>query len=194
MKKNLSMLAMNWVYILLKYNIKVLRIMKKIIENIRYSKRFILSFIFVLFVTFSFGQIPNGRFIPRFDLTKYEVVDSLPIEHIMIHFDKEIDDENFISLGDGDYMAPVPHKDNMIIKATSDKSKAIVIHNSYAFGRHFEFNVEDNERRTILWYEDKGIYCGYIYDKTYKVCKYFESRKEFRRFMRRPFFNRNLNN
>ena len=85
-------------------------------------------------------------------------------------------------------------KDNMIIKATSDKSKAIVIHNSYAFGRHFEFNVEDNERRTILWYEDKGIYCGYIYDKTYKVCKYFESRKEFRRFMRRPFFNRNLNN
>ena len=50
---------------------------------------------------------------------KFQVIISHPI-----HFDKEIDDENFISLGDGDYMAPVPHKDNMIIKTTSDKSKA----------------------------------------------------------------------
>ena len=168
--------------------------MKRLIENIRYSKRLILSLIFVLVTTFSFAQAPRMNFMQRIDFSKYEVVDSLPLERIMIHFDKEIDDENFISLGDGDYMAPVPHKDNMIIKTTSDKSKAIILHNSYAFGRHFEFNVEDNERRTILWYEDKGIYCGYIYDKAYKVCKYFESRKEFRRFMRRPFFNRNLNN
>lgn len=157
-------------------------------------KRLILSLIFVLVTTFGFAQAPRMNFMQRIDFSKYEVVDSLPLERIMIHFDKEIDDENFISLGDGDYMAPVPHKDNMIIKTTSDKSKAIILHNSYAFGRHFEFNVEDNERRTILWYEDKGIYCGYVYDKKYKVCKYFESRKEFRRFIRRPFFNRNLNN
>ena len=157
-------------------------------------KRLILSLIFVLVTTFSFAQAPKMNFMQRIDFSKYEVVDSLPLERIMIHFDKEIDDENFISLGDGDYMAPVPHKDNMIIKTTSDKSKAIILHNSYAFGRHFEFNVEDNERRIILWYEDKGIYCGYVYDKKYKVCKYFESRKEFKRFMRRPFFNRNINN
>ena len=157
-------------------------------------KRLILSLVFVLVTTFSFAQAPRMNFMQRIDFSKYEVVDSLPLERIMIHFDKEIDDENFISLGGGDYMALVPHKDNMIIKTTSDKSKAIILHNSYAFGRHFEFNVEDNERRTIFWYEDKGIYCGYVYDKIYKVCKYFESRKEFRRFMRRPFFNRNLNN
>lgn len=156
-------------------------------------KRFILSLVFVLVASFGFAQAPRMSFMNRVDFNKYEVVDSLPIERIMIHFDKEIDDENLISLGSGDYMATVPHKDNMIIRTTTDKTKAIVVHNSYAFGRHFEFNVEDNERRTVLWYEDKGIYCGYIYDKKYKVCKYFESKKEFNRFMRRPFFNKNFN-
>lgn len=156
-------------------------------------KRLILSLVFVLIATLSFAQGPRMNFMNRIDFTKYEVVDSLPLERIMVHFNKEIDDENFISLGDNDYMAPVPHKDNMIIRFNSDKTKAIVVHNSYAFGRHFEFNIQDNERRLILWYEDKGIYCGYVYDKTWKICKYFESRKEFKHFMRRPFFNRNIN-
>ena len=156
-------------------------------------KRLILSLVFVLVASFCFAQASRMSFMNRANFNKYEVVDSLPIERIMIHFDKEIDDENLISLGSGDYMATVPHKDNMIIRTTADKTKAIVVHNSYAFGRHFEFNVEDNERRTVLWYKDKGIYCGYIYDKKYKVCKYFESKKEFNRFMRRPFFNKNFN-
>lgn len=156
-------------------------------------KKIILTILFALIATFSFSQ-PNyvqHHFRPEINLSQYNVVDSLPLERIMIHFEKEIDDENFISLGGGDYMAPVPHKDNMIIKLNSDKSKAIIIHNSYAFGRHFEFNVEDNERRTVLWYEDKGIYCGYIYDKEFKVCKYFESRKEYKKFLKYPIFMRN---
>lgn len=156
-------------------------------------KRFILSLVFVLVASFGFAQAPRMSFMERVDFNKYEVVDSLPIERIMIYFEKEIDDENLIDLGGGYYMAPVPHNDKMIIRTTTDKTKAIVVHNSYAWGRHFEFNVEDNERRTVLWYEGKGIYCGYIYDKKYKVCKYFESKKEFKRFMKRPFFNRNLN-
>ena len=156
-------------------------------------KRFILSLVFVLVASFGFAQAPRMSFMNRVDFNKYEVVDSLPIERIMIYFEKEIDDENLIDLGGGYYMAPVPHNDKMIIRTTTDKTKAIVVHNSYAWGRHFEFNVEDNERRTVLWYEGKGIYCGYIYDKKYKVCKYFESKKEFNRFMRRPFFNRNFN-
>ena len=156
-------------------------------------KRFILSLVFVLVASFGFAQAPRMSFMNRVDFNKYEVVDSLPIERIMIYFEKEIDDENLIDLGGGYYMAPVPHNDKMIIRTTTDKTKAIVVHNSYAWGRHFEFNVEDNERRTVFWYEGKGIYCGYIYDKKYKVCKYFESKKEFKRFMKRPFFNRNLN-
>ena len=164
-------------------------------------KRFILSFIFVLVATFTFAQ-PNPMhrtFGERFDFQKYEVVDSLPLERIDLQFNKEIDDENLIDLGNGHYMAPLPHKDKMIIRMTTDSTKAIVVYNSLIFGRHFEFNVKNNERRLILWYEDKGIYCGYIYDKYYKVCSYFESRKEFKRFMRRRFptppnfINRNKN-
>ena len=77
---------------------------------------------------------------------------------------------------------------SIIIRIKDLELKGIVVYNSYTWGRHFEFNIKDNERRTVLWYEGKGIYCGYIYDQIYKVAKYFESRKEFKRFMRRPFF------
>lgn len=153
-------------------------------------KQLFLTFLFCLFTTFSFGQVPqmNHRFRPNVDLSKYEVVDSLPIERIMIHFEKEIDDDRLIDLGGGYYMAPVPHNDNMIIRTTTDGKKGIIVYNSYSFGRHFEFNIENTERRMVLWYEDKNVYCGYIYDKKYKVCKYFESKKEFKRFMRKPWF------
>ena len=151
-------------------------------------KNIILTILFTFVATFSFGQLRHFNYNmvrPNIDMAQYSVVDSLPIERIMIHFNKEIDDNNFVSLGDGDYMAPVPHKDNMIIKKNSDNTKAIVLYNSYNFGSHFEFNIKDDELRTILWYEDKHIYCGYIYDKKWKACKYFESRKEFKRFSKR---------
>lgn len=153
-------------------------------------KKLILSFLFALITTISFGQPRYFNYNvvrPSIDITQYSVVDSLLLERIDLQFNKEVDDENLISLGSGHYMATLPHKDNMIIRMTQDSTKAIVLYNSIVFGRHFEFNVKDNDRRMILWYEDKGIYCGYIYDKYYKVCSYFESRKEFKRFMRRRF-------
>ena len=37
--------------------------------------------------------------------------------------------------------------------------------------------------------DDKG-FCGYVYDKKYKVAKYFESKKEYKHFMRRPLFRK----
>ena len=165
--------------------------MKKFIENIRYSKRFILTLIFVLVAPFSFAQGPrmSHPFRVRIDFNKYAVVESLPIDRIMFYFETEIDDENVISLGSGYYMAPVPHKDIMVIRKSSDNSKAIVTRNSYTFGRHYEFNVEESDRRVILWYKDNRIYCGYVYDKKYKVAKYFESKKEFKRFKRTFNFN-----
>lgn len=130
----------------------------------------------------SFAQPKMAR--PFIDFSKYEKVDSLPLEMIMVHFNNEIDDADAISMGDGDYLVKVPYNDKILIRKTVDDTKAIVLYNSYCFGRHFEFNVEDSERRTILWYRDKRIYCGYIYDKKFKVCKYFESKKEYKRFMR----------
>lgn len=157
-------------------------------------KKFILTFVFVMFSVIGFAQTGFNRPFFRIpvDFNKYEIVDSLPIERIMIHFNKEIDNEDFIDLGDGDYMAPVPHKDNMVIRMNATKDKAVVIHNSYAFGRHFEFDVQDNDKRIVLYYQDKNIYCGYIYDKEFKVCKYFESKKEFNKLIRHRFFDPNF--
>ena len=119
---------------------------------------------------------------------RYEVIDSLPLEYITVHFDKDIDNSDFINLDNGDYMAPLPHKDNLVIRLNFDRTKAIVVYNSYCFGRHLEFNVKETDRRIILWYQSSNLYCGYIYDKRYKVCKYFEDRKELKRFIRKPIF------
>ena len=90
-------------------------------------------------------------------------------------------------------MAPLPHNDNLVIKTNKDRTKAIVLYNSYCFGRHLEFEVQENDRRIVLYNQDDKGYCGYIYDKYYKVAKYFESKKEFNRFMRRPLFMRTNN-
>ena len=110
------------------------------------------------------------------DISKYTVVDSLSLERIYIYSPFDYESDKIISTGEGTYLIEMPHKDKMIIRKTKDEKKAIVIYNSFVFGRHKEFNIKENERRLILWYEDEHIYCGYIYDKVYKVCKYFESR------------------
>ena len=146
-------------------------------------KRFILSLLFVVFTAAGFCQAPPS--ILKWG-AKYEIIDSLPIERIMVHFNKEVDSEDLIYLGDGDYMAPVPHKDRMIIKTTPDRTKAIVVYNSYAWGRHLEFNIREDNRHIILWYQNGNIYCGYVYDKEFKIAKYYESRKEYNRFVRHP--------
>ena len=122
-----------------------------------------------------FGQ--NRKYFREYiDLSKYEIVDSLPLERIFIYSPFDYESDKVISTGDGTYLIEMPHKDKMIIRKTKDNNKAIVIYNSFIFGRHKEFNIEDSDRRLILWYEDDDIYCGYIYDKQYKVAKYFESR------------------
>ena len=122
-----------------------------------------------------FGQ--NRKYFREYiDLSKYEIVDSLPLERIFIYSPFDYESDKVISTGDGTYLIEMPHKDKMIIRKTKDNDKAIVIYNSFIFGRHKEFNIEDSDRRLVLWYEDDNIYCGYIYDKQYKVAKYFESR------------------
>lgn len=110
------------------------------------------------------------------DFSKYEVVDSLPLERMSIYSPFDYDSDKIINNGDGEYLIEMPHKDRIIIRKTKDNKKAIVVYNSIIFGRHKEFNIKNSERRLILWYEDDNLYCGYIYDKVFKVCKYFESR------------------
>ena len=153
-------------------------------------KKFILTLVFVFITTLSFAQAPHMHHFNHIDLNKYEVVDSLPLERITIHVNKEIDGENIIDLGGGEYLAPIPHKDNIIIRTNTDRTKAIVLYNSYCFGRHLEFDIQENERRIVLYKQSSNGYCGYIYDKYYKVAKYFESKKEYKRFMKIPMFNK----
>lgn len=135
--------------------------------------------IFILILLFlSVNCLAQNRkyFREYIDLSKYEVIDSLPLERIFIYSPFDYESDKVISTGDGTYLIEMPHKDKMIIRKTKDNDKAIVIYNSFIFGRHKEFNIEDSDRRLVLWYEDDDIYCGYIYDKQYKVAKYFESR------------------
>lgn len=147
------------------------------------KKSILITLMLAFVATLSFAQ-PRMNPRPFIDFSKYEKVDSLPLERILLHFENGVDIEDAIYTGGGDYMVTMPHKDRIIIRTNADRTQAIVLYNSYCFGRHFEFNVQENERRIVLWYKGNRTYCGYIYDKVFKVCKYFESKKEYKRFIR----------
>ena len=140
-------------------------------------RKFLVLFLFTMISMVSFGQVSIPKRVAHlFSFKKYEVVDSLPIERLFIHSPFDYDDETVVSMGEGNYLINAPHKDNMIIRRNADNTKAIVVYNSYCFGRHKEFNVKENDKRIILWYEDDHCYCGYVYDKEYKACRYLEER------------------
>ena len=122
-------------------------------------KKFLVLSLFTMISMVSFGQVSIPKRVSHFfDYKKYEVVDSLPIERLYIHSPFDYDDETVISMGDGNYLINAPHKDNMIVRFNSDRTKAIVVYNSYCFGWHKEFNVIENDKRLILWYKDKKFY------------------------------------
>ena len=142
-------------------------------------KRVIITLMFACVTMFTFAQMPKHHQrmfkMPKVDLNEYCVVDSLPIERLMIYSPYDYENDQVIDLGSGLYLIDAPHKDKMIIRTNKERTKAIVVYNSYCFGRHKEFNIKETEKRIVLWYEDDDIYCGYQYDKKYKVCKYFEN-------------------
>ena len=160
-------------------------------------KKFILLTVMLAFVAIASVFAQPRMIRPFIDYSSYVKVDSLPIEMISVHFPTEIENENIaksgVSLGGGDYMFPTRHHDNLIIKTNADRTKAIVVFKSIVVGDRFElpiggryeYTVEENDRRIILYYKDNRTYCGYIYDKKFKICQCFEQRKEFRRFMRK---------
>ena len=90
------------------------------------------------------------------------------------------------------YSIEAPGK--MIIAYNQDRSKAIILRNSYVLGKHFEFEVKEEPNRLILWYKDNHIYCGYIYDKRIKSCDYFEAinNRDKNRLLRRMPFLRGI--
>lgn len=138
-------------------------------------KHFIISLLSIFICMNTYGQKQNFNY--KFDITEYNVIDSLILERIYIYSPFDYESDKVINEGDGYYMIEMPHKSKMIIKTNSDRTKAIVVYNGFVFGRHKVFNIKETEKRFVLWYEDEkdSLFCGYIYDKTYKVCKYFEN-------------------
>lgn len=152
-------------------------------------KKFLVTFLFAFIAIVGFaqnpqfqhrpgpGQMPRHFVMPHVDMKQYEVVDSLPLDYIDIYNPYDYDNEWIKKVGEGHYVIEMPKKDKMIIRLNADRSKAIVVYNSFVFGRHKEFNIKETERRIVLWYDDDELYCGYAYDKAVKCCKYFETRK-----------------
>lgn len=145
-------------------------------------KKLVFTFLFALLATFTFAQMPQRMHHPRHfqmpnvDRMEYCIVDSLPLERITIYSPYDYGEaDGIIKLGENSYLMEMPFNDKMVIATNKDRTKAIVLYNSYCFGRHKEFNIKENEKRIVLWYEDDDVYCGYTYDKKYKVCKYFEN-------------------
>jgi len=141
-------------------------------------KKILFSILLLFSISVCFAQMhhPKHFNMPHIDFNEYCVVDSLPLERITIYSPYDYNGDEVIQLGNGEYLIEMPHKDKMIIRTNKERTKAIVLYNSYCFGRHKEFNIKENDKRFVLWYlDDNELYCGYTYDKKYKVCKYFES-------------------
>lgn len=111
---------------------------------------------------------------------RYTEIDSLVLERMYVDRTAET------------FSVEIPGK--MIIAYNQDKTKAIILRNSYVFGKHLEFNVKDEPYRLTLWYKDNHLYCGYIYDKRAKSCDYFEaiSKSDKNKLLRRMPFLRNV--
>ena len=145
-------------------------------------KKLFISFALAIVSTLVFAQMPQRMHQPRhfnmpdIDKMEYCIIDSLPLERITIYSPYDYGEtDGVIKLGENTYLMEMPFSDKMLIATNKERTKAIVLYNSYAFGRHKEFNIKETDRRLILWYEDDDVYCGYQYDKKYKVCKYFEN-------------------
>ena len=127
----------------------------------------------------------------------------LPLEMISVELPKGLEPPaESIELGDGIYLLKMPEKHSMVILKLGESGKeAVVVQSSFFISRFFvnpgiylrgprneylRFNIEENDKRLVLWHKDDRIYCGYIYDKQYKVCQYFEKReKEWKRMIGR---------
>ena len=157
------------------------------------NKSILITALFAFIATFTFAQPKN----PFIDFSKYEKADSFLLEKVYVHLPVEFEDgkqpQNSTALGSGYYLFELPHAQIMTIKTNGDRTKAVVTYKSlvvggrfeYPIGGRYEYNIEENDRRIVLWYKDDRTYCGYIYDKLIKVCKCFEERKEYKYFMRK---------
>ena len=154
-------------------------------------KKSILMIVAALFIAMAAVAQPRPFTFMHSDTTKYVNTVSLSIEKAFWHSDRDIDFEGVQVLGDGDYLFALPQSDSIVIKTNADKTKAKIVKKNHFLGAPFDmrfsYNIKEDEKRIILWYEDNRTYCGYIYDKNLKACQAFRDVKEkvFRRGMNR---------
>lgn len=111
----------------------------------------------------------------------YTNIDTLNVETVVSMYPTE----------NNDYLIELP-KDSKLVVAYG-KDKAIILDcTGFPFYRHKEYNIKEDSRRIIFWYEDKILYCGFVYDKKLNSAQYCETinKKEFKNLMKQmPFLN-----
>ena len=128
-------------------------------------KRFIFILITFLTLNVCYAQDFNRSRMKHFR-DVYKQVEVLTLENAPTTFPTE----------NNDYLIELPKATQVVIAYNEDKSNAIIISMpGYPFYKHMEYNVNDNEKRLVLWYKDDHLYCGYTYDKKSKAGKYFEA-------------------
>ena len=86
-----------------------------------------------------------------------------------------------VPTSNNDYLIALPRESRMIIAFNDDSTKAKVIHDGRPnfprnrYKKNLAYNVKDNARRLVLYYQDSKLYCGYIYDKQSKAVQYFNA-------------------
>ena len=134
------------------------------------------KFIFTMLLTVMTAMLCNAQpFRPfnRMNFGMFNVKDTLALEKAPTPFPTK----------DGDYLISLPKGQKLVVAYNNDRTKAIIYRGfmtRHRFGHLWRtvYNVKDDEVRTILWYKDEHIYCGYIYDKKAKACQYFEAINE----------------
>lgn len=148
------------------------------------KKSILIALMLAFVATVSMVAQPQMHVPFNNDTTKYVNVISLSLENAYWHSDKEIKVDGVQLVGDNDYLSPLPKSDSIVIKTNWDNTKAKIVKGA-PFDYLFSFNVIENERRIVLYYEDNRVYFGYTYDKYFKACRPFREikQKEFRRRM-----------
>ena len=143
--------------------------------NMKKRIYFMLMLAFVSLV--SFAQPKNS-----FPFEEYTNTDSLVLEWAWVNVGKEIPENEYVKdYGGGYYMFKLLHPRYIVIKTNDDRTKAL-IDNLHPMHPSIEYNIFEDERSIVLWYEDNNLYCGFVYNKIVKACdKLTKRKKEFKR-------------
>ena len=125
----------------------------------------------------------------NFPFDEYVITDSLKLEWAWVNVPQEIpESENVVNCGGGFYMLKLNEPRYIVIRLNQDRTKAF-LDNFHPMLLSREYNVFEDERSLVLWYESDRVYCGFVYNKQAKACDRFAKRKkafmkEFKRFFK----------